>query len=270
MATELNQTQRRALEPRLRAAPALLLFLDFDGTLAPIAEAPEQARLPAGTRDLLRALAARPDVIVCIVSGRSLADVQKRVGVEGIVSCGDHGLEIEGRGLRFRHPVAVRLREALEALNRDVIEGTGGFEGVQVEPKALTTSIHYRRAAPGIRDRLESVVRGLVSGEESDFRVTEGKMVFEIRPRVDWHKGRAVTLVHDRLAVPGGLAVVVGDDRTDEDAFAAVRDSITIRVGPAESTCARFQLADPERVAEWLAWLLRIREGPVAAPPVLG
>ena len=83
-------------------------------------------------------------------------------------------------------------------------------------------------------------------------------MIIEIRPRVDWNKGTAVRWIQDRLQADGALPFIIGDDRTDEDAFDAIDDAVTIRVGPEESTAARYCLPDQEAVGEMLHWLLGV------------
>ena len=83
-------------------------------------------------------------------------------------------------------------------------------------------------------------------------------MIIEIRPRVDWHKGTAVRWIQDRLQADGALPFIIGDDRTDEDAFDAIDDAVTIRVGPEDSTAAQYCLPDQEAVGEMLRWLLGV------------
>ena len=98
----------------------------------------------------------------------------------------------------------------------------------------------------------------LVPADHPLFVLTEGKMIIEIRPRVDWNKGTAVRWIQDRLQADGALPFIIGDDRTDEDAFDAIDDAVTIRVGPEESTVAQYCLPDQEAVGEMLHWLLGV------------
>ncbi|MGH7361795.1 MAG: trehalose-phosphatase, partial [Candidatus Methylomirabilales bacterium] len=124
------------------------MVLDFDGTLAPIVRRPEAARLAPAVRDALRRLAGNPHVTLTVLSGRSLPDITRRVGVKGIIYGGCHGLEIDGPGLRFRHPLASsirrRIRMAAAVLDRVIPQ----FPGAHLEQKGLALAVHYRGVRP--------------------------------------------------------------------------------------------------------------------------
>ena len=173
------------------------------------------------TRTVLEELSKQEGILVCVVSGRSLADVKSRVGLSSLVYSGNHGLEIESDSLRFVHPEAGRGRAAIEDLNRRVAGLPLLIPGVQLEPKGLSTTIHFRRADPTAHDQIETIARSLVPADHLDLMVTEGKMNYEVRPRLDWNKGSAVRWIHERIKDRAALAFVIGDDRTDEDAFRA-------------------------------------------------
>jgi trehalose-phosphatase len=256
MCTLLNDDHRARLGAAVAAASGLVLYLDYDGTLAPIVADPDLARLPARTLSVLEDLSTCEGVLVAVMSGRSLADVKTRVGLPGLVYSGNHGLQIEGESLRFEHPEAARRREALEGLNHQLIGLPLLFPGVEVEAKGLTTTVHYRQASDPAGDQLGIILRSMIPADHPEFLVTEGKRSFEIRPRIDWNKGTAVRWIHEHLQAKDILAFVLGDDRTDEDAFAALADAITIHVGPADSTTARYCLSDQGEVGELLDWLL--------------
>ena len=130
--------------------------------------------------------------------------------------------------------------------------------GVLVEPKGLTASIHYRRVDPADRDEVERVVRSVISDDHSNLVVTPGKMVWEVRPKVGWNKGTAVRWIRERLGLNRATTFYLGDDRTDEDAFAEIGRFVTARVGAPRPTRAGYLVADPEEVAEFLLWLSRI------------
>jgi trehalose 6-phosphate phosphatase len=254
----IDDDHRGQIEGRVAGATSLVFYVDFDGTLAPIVDDPGLASLSPETRAVLEEFSSRDDVLVAVVSGRSLADVKARVGLQAIVFSGDHGLQIEGHSLRFEHPEAARCRDALTELNKQLIGLPLLLPGVQIESKSLTTAIHYRRAPDGTREQIETILQSLVPADHPLFVLTEGKMIVEIRPRVDWNKGTAVRWIHDRLQADGALPFIIGDDRTDEDAFDALDDAITIRVGLEESTAAQYYLADQDAVGEMLHWLLRV------------
>ncbi|MGH7451424.1 MAG: trehalose-phosphatase, partial [bacterium] len=100
------------------------------------------------------------------------------------------------------------------------------------------------------------VVRAAVTPRHRQWQLAAGKMVYEIKPRVDWHKGAALHWIKDRVGQPKALAIYLGDDFTDEDAFAALPDGITVKVGHAEETLAKFHVANPAEVQQFLRWLL--------------
>jgi trehalose-phosphatase len=242
----------------VESADHLALFLDFDGTLAPIVESPGLARMAPMPRAALEQLASRPDCTVGIISGRALDDVRMRVGIDGLVYAGNHGLEIAGRGLQFDEAMAARLR----CETAEVVEMLAGrlahFPGVLVEAKGPTASVHYRRVHPRDRDEVERAVRRAVPDDHPHLAVVRGKMVWEVRPRVGWNKGSALRWVRERLGLTRALTFYLGDDLTDEDAFAAVGRFVTARVGPSQTTLAGYRISDTHEVAEFLVWLCRV------------
>jgi trehalose 6-phosphate phosphatase len=251
------------IRERLRAA-ALSLFLDFDGTLAPIVSDPGEARLAPDVRQRLEALAARDDTLVAIVSGRALADLRPRVGIASAIYAGNHGLEISGleicgpesggQPICFVEPCALARREPLRRITDNLTAALVHISGALVENKVLTASVHYRLAAAGEVHRITEIVHRELA-HAKHFRLNHGKMVLEIVPRTDWHKGAAVGWINSRLAKPGARSIYIGDDRTDEHAFARMTDEITIRVGRSAGTSARYFVKDPAQVHAFLEWL---------------
>lgn len=238
-----------------QAAGSMMLALDFDGTLAPIVPHPADAAMAEGTRRVLRALAERDDTTVALVSGRALADVQGRAAVPGAIYAGNHGLELHGPGIDRTHPEARAARGLLdEALGRLRAE-LAVVEGAEIEDKGLTLTVHYRRVDPGEHER----VRRTVAAVRTDgLRITEGKRVLEVRPDVDWHKGRAILWLLDQLALPDAAPVLyIGDDTTDEDAFAALgaRGEGIVVAETSRPTAARFRVPSPRAVTELLQHL---------------
>jgi len=227
-------------------AGCLLVALDFDGTLAPIVPEPEAAAILPEARAALEQLRRRPDTRLAVVSGRALADVHGRVGVPGLIYAGNHGLEIEGDGLRWSHPEAAALRERLEACGRALTAELAPLDGVWVEDKGLTLSVHYRRATdPEAGARAWEAAQRLC---DDGLRLTPGKAVINVVPAVDWDKGSAVRAILDRLDPDGRLgiwAVFIGDDRTDEDAFRALEgrgDGVLVAERPPPETAAHAYL----------------------------
>lgn len=250
---------------RIRQAPRYLLCLDFDGTLAPFVGDPAAARMPPVADRTLRTLAARPDVMLAIISGRDRSDLSGRVGIPGLIYAGNHGLDIAGPEFLYVEPTAAAHSDELRELAVVLAMKLRDVPGVIVEYKGLTLSVHYRLAAESTWDEIRRVVHATLAGTSHPFVLGAGEKVHEIRPRVAWNKGSAVTWVREHLADPDRLPIYVGDDVTDEDAFAALRDDgITVKVRADAETAARYTLKDPAEVHKFLAWfeeLLRRRDG---------
>ena len=234
-----------------------MLLLDFDGTLAPIVERPGLAAIPQETRAALDRLLALPGVQAAVVSGRGMADARERARIPGIAYAGNHGMEIEGPGIERVHPEALAARPVLEAVAARLGPALEGMEGAFVEDKGLTLSIHYRLVSgPDEEARVRQVVLRAAEGEER-VRVTEGKKVLEVRPRVEWDKGRAVLFLLDAFRPPKGAPVLyLGDDTTDEDAFRALEgwrgegEGVLVAEQVPEGTAARSYLRSPAEVGE--------------------
>jgi len=254
----------RLLRGRVGGGAAWLALTDCDGTLAPIKPTPAEARLSAGMRAAVRRLSQAPGVTVGIVSGRSLDAVRRLVRLPGIVYVGNHGLELQGPGVRFVHPGARRRVPLLRRMARQLSQALAGIPGALVESKRLSLSVHWRRVparrVAAFHRRVEAVLapwaaRGAV-------RVTRGKRVVEVRPPVGWDKGAVVDWLAKRYRCREGRLLYLGDDRTDEDAFRAVnrRSGIAVFVGrPRRGTAARWRLRNPDEVATLFARITEAR-----------
>jgi trehalose 6-phosphate phosphatase len=247
------------VERRIRAAGRLALFADFDGTLTSIVPDPAQAKLDPPTRETLLRISRRHDISTTIISGRALNDLRARIGIDGLVYAGNHGLEISGKQMHFVEPVAAARREQLREISESLAARLWHIDGAFVEYKGLSTSVHYRRVvAEADVEEIEKIVSTLLS-QSALFRLSSGNKVFEIIPRTNWHKGAAVCWINDRLGDATALSVYIGDDRTDEDAFRMLPEAITVKVGDIAETAARYHLAGPREVDEFLFWLSRSR-----------
>ena len=251
---------------RITGAEVILLGFDYDGTLTPIVRRPEWARLSEETFALLKALTSHPRYFPAIISGRSLTEIRDLVGLPGLIYAGNHGLELEGPSLRFFHPDGRTARPILTELLKCLEEEMRGINGVQVEDKGLTISVHFRRVDRKNLDRTLKIIDDITkdSVRRGEVRVTSGKKVIEIRPPVDWNKGKIVTWLRREVSrVAGGkkvLTVYTGDDRTDEDAFRAVgEEGITVRVGGADHASeAQYYLAGIPEVLNFISRLVEL------------
>jgi trehalose 6-phosphate phosphatase len=251
-----------AVLQRIAAAPGVFCFLDYDGTLAPLAATPDAALPAPQAKALLHQLAAAPGVQVAVVTGRTIEDVRTLLAIDGIYYVGIHGLETRFPDGTAERRGAAGLTDLLVSI-RSEVEGTLGTRpGVLIEDKGLALAFHYRLAA---RDDALAVRRAVNAAAESHQRrgaplaVMHGHEVIEIRPTAA-NKGRAVCRLLSAQPRPT-LAVYIGDDQTDEDAFTLLpADAITIRVGPATvSTAARYRVERPDDVYAFLRAVIERR-----------
>lgn len=228
----------------------LLLLLDYDGTLAPIADRPEEAPLPLRAKAALRQLLPIPRYRVGIVSGRSADDVAGMVGIEGIIYAGNHGLELLYPEGRWVHPDVARLRPKLVDITKGLARELGHIPGLRIQDKGATLSVHYRLVAGDPQQEIRRRVQRVLHPFADYFEVTEGKKVLEVRPTLSCHKGTAIcSIAHLLKAGEGDLTIYMGDDETDEDAFAALKPGdIGIRVGKSDSSAATYFVRDTEEV----------------------
>jgi trehalose 6-phosphate phosphatase len=239
------------------------VFFDFDGTLSEIVDDPASARLAAGAGHALASLAARCPLAV--LSGRDLADVRQRVSVAGLWYAGSHGFELTGPdGAHQDNEAATAavpvLADAATAL-RHRLESVAG---VAVEHKRFAVAMHYRNAA---RDHVGAVAGAVRdAGRQYALRVTTGREVIELRPDIDWDKGKTLRWILDQVNRSGHggplVPIYLGDDITDEDAFDAIsHDGVGIVVRHTDdgdrATAARFALDNPEQVCEFTKRLAR-------------
>ena len=243
---------------RVRAAPHLLLFADFDGALAPVYDNPAAATLSAEVRPLLADLAARRTVTVTVVSGRSAADLRGRADLAGVIVAGNHGLEIAGPEWEHVDPAVAETRPAVAALAAALHKPLEEVPGVYIEDKGLSVSVHFRHVDPDRHEAVRNAVHGVLSNSSHPFVLTTGRLVYDLRPRVYWDKGALVRWVSAHVGQPDALAVFVGGDATDEEAFHALPDGVTVRVGPGAETAARYHLDGPDGVRKFLAWLREV------------
>jgi len=243
------------MEARSPSASVISLFLDFDGTLVPISGDPAAPRLDPGTAATLSLLSSRNYLVTTVISGRAIEDLYARIRLNGLIYAGNHGLEIIGRQFRFVEPVASERRDALRRLCEDLALALRTVSGAIVECKGLTAAVHYRLAAEEDWARIQQTVYAATARHGALFRINPGRKIFDIVPRTNWHKGAAVQWINSHLGDQEILTVYLGDDASDEDAFSVLQDAVTIRVGAAAATCARYRLSGPSAVHQFLLWL---------------
>jgi trehalose 6-phosphate phosphatase len=242
------------LRTELADASELLLCLDFDGTLAPIVEDPDEAAPTRAVSEALETVTTEPAVTTAIVSGRGLADVRHRVDGPGLYA-GNHGLELARGGAVAVHPVARKRAARVDAVCDALEVALGPVPNARIENKRLTATVHFRSVPSGARPQVERLTHDVVDRFGGDvLEISPGKQILEIGPDIPWGKGNAVELImadHSDEAVP----VYIGDDVTDESAFRAVEPAgIGVRVGGDQPTAASGCVGSPAEVASLLEW----------------
>lgn len=252
------------LSERARQADTLSLACDFDGTIVPIAEHPDQARLSTRTRELLDRLSRRDGVHLAVLSGRSLTDLEGLVAGNGhLFLAGAGGLETrDEEGRREMHvPPDYHMPETL----RSSLEvWCQRFPGAWVEDKRAAYALHYRAVAAALQPAFGAGVRRRVRPFREQVQLVHGKRVFEIMPAVAWEKSAAVRLWLDKQT-GRGLFLYFGDDTNDEPVYGMVRErgGIAVAVGRTVSS-AEYALPSPFEVVWFLEWLEREWRGPAA------
>ncbi|GAB4274565.1 MAG: hypothetical protein Kow0056_03030 [Coriobacteriia bacterium] len=241
-----------------------VLFLDYDGTLTPIVERPEDALLSNDMRSVLSRLT--DTLPVAVVSGRDVSFVRTQVALDGIVYAGSHGFDIVGPV--SLSPEAVRRFDsfvsAIDSAESQLRNRLAEIPGARVERKKYSVAAHYRQVDESRAPEVASIVDDVVSAHPG-LKKGLGKKVFEVRPDIDWDKGRAVLWLFEAMGydIQSHVPLYIGDDVTDEDAFRALADcGVGIVVAASERpTEARYRLKDTDEVREFLHRLARSAAG---------
>lgn len=233
--------------PPLSLLDGAALFLDFDGTLVELAEAPDAIEVPGELPGLLERLAARLGGRLAIVSGRALGDLDRHISCGGVAMAGSHGLELR---LADATAVPVARPAGLDSAREEVRRFAAAGDGLLVEDKPASVALHFRQA-PEREAEVAAFAEALAA--RTGLVVQNGKMVAELRP-AGADKGDALRALMREPAFAGARPLFMGDDLTDEHAFAAAAElgGAGVLVGPARETAARYRLDGVAAVAEWL------------------
>jgi trehalose 6-phosphate synthase/phosphatase len=220
------------LQNYVSGSSKLALLLDYDGTLAPIAQRPEEACLPDETRAVLERLVKMPNVYVAVISGRSIENVKMMVNIEGITYAGNHGLDIEHPdGTIFAHPDQGRFLLVIDKLKLDMEQVCK--DGAWLESKGVLLTYHYRNVQQHLRPALVDQATAIIL--KHGFQPCKAHCAIEAKPPITWGKGRAsIQVLRTTFGVDWSERVriiYVGDDVTDDDAMKALKGmAVTFRI----------------------------------------
>ncbi|MBW6499156.1 MAG: trehalose-phosphatase [Bacteroidales bacterium] len=238
------------------------IFLDYDGTLTPIVPKPEDAILSKAMKETLRELAKI--FTVAIVTGRDKEDVENLVGLNQLIYAGSHGYIISGPGgLSMEHPDSKKIipkLDEIEAELKELLEKK--TKGTQLDRKRYAIGIHFRNARPEDEEVVLELVEQMLE-KYPGHKKGEGKKIVEIKPDLDWHKGKAVGWILEALEISGKediIPIFIGDDITDEDAFETLKDKgIGILVGGhGQKTHAKYALKNVFQVRAFFEKLIKM------------
>jgi trehalose-phosphatase len=207
----------------------------------------------------LERLRGLPGVRLAVISGRSLEDVREKVGVSDIIYVGNHGLEIENPGARRKKILSPTRTRELREIIRNLKKALKEIPGVLFEEKGPILAVHYRNVPKKSSAQIRPILEKELCQWREHWKTASGKMVWEIRPNISFHKGTAVGEILRGFPSEGLLPIYLGDDRSDEDAFRVLKGrGISVLIGPSRGPSkADFFLRNPAEVQEFL---LRCRD----------
>ncbi|XP_023173329.2 uncharacterized protein LOC111601111 isoform X1 [Drosophila hydei] len=238
----------------------LAILLDYDGTLAPIADNPNKTKMPVELEAILRRLAKHPQIFMAVISGRALRDVHALVNIDGVTFAGNHGLEIEyPDGSRHDFELPGEIQRNYKAMV-DELKQSVEKHGAWVEDKRVSLTYHYRDTPKQLKDELKHLAIDIC--QRHGFRPNQAHEAIEAKPPVDWNKGEAAlhilkTKFGDDWAQEVRV-VFAGDDTTDEDAMRVLQGlgrSFRIAADAQIQTFADFRLPKQDLMTDLLKWI---------------
>lgn len=256
-----NDTQMRREQALLRQPPSAdsaCLFLDVDGTLLEFASTPDGVSVDQDLIALIDSAFQAAGGAVALVSGRSIADLDRLFAPLRLPAAGVHGFERRSASGAVYHQSL--LDESLSAARDELASFAREHHGVLLEDKDSAIALHYRRA-PQLEELAKITMARIVKPLVPYFELLEGEAVVEIKPSI-YDKATAIEAFLREPPFKSRIPVFIGDDLTDYDGFAAVRRHHGIAIAVGDRVSAQLHLEGPAAVRQWL----RTFVGEVGAP----
>ncbi|MEA1939779.1 MAG: trehalose-phosphatase, partial [Candidatus Caldatribacteriota bacterium] len=186
-----SKIMKRKVEP--------VFFFDYDGTLTPIAQEPDLARLSSQMKNILQKLAEKYKL--ALVSGRGRKNLEDQVEIPGIFYAGNHGLDIKGPEISMIYPKVKNFLPLIENISKNLDESLSSIPGVIVEKKKMSVAIHYRQVSKKDFPKLKEPLKDILKGNTEHIRLLKGKKVIELLPNIEWNKGKAVLWIMNVLGL---------------------------------------------------------------------
>ncbi|MDN3686688.1 trehalose-phosphatase [Cyclobacterium jeungdonense] len=229
-----------------------VLFFDYDGTLTPIVEDPNAAELAPDRKKIIQQLSDQ--FTIAIISGRGLADLKSKVGLQRLIYAGSHGFEISGpNGLEMQYEPGKEILPILDEVESKLKKRVEAIDGCEVERKKYAIAVHYRQVEAGKVAEVENAVEEVLDGQQR-LKIGKGKKILELKPDLDWHKGHALNWLLNELdlAAAQNHPIFIGDDITDEDALKALKGTGILVGSHGQKTYADYRLKDTGEVYGFL------------------
>lgn len=243
----------------------ICVFLDYDGVLTPITNTPCQAVLPKKIKCILKQLARKSNLMLAIISGRSIKNIMDMVKIKNIIYAGNHGLEFGDSQTTFELPLSLQYKTGLKQLKSELTNRLTKIKGALIEDKKTSLSLHYRLANKADIPAIKSVFKSTITcvKMEDQIKTFSDKKTLEITPNISWNKGKIVllilTLLHSLLKHKNIMPIYIGDSLTDEDAFRVLKKyGITVLVGSSKRTQADYYVRNTCEVKELLEKILEL------------
>jgi len=235
-----------------------VFFFDYDGTLTPIVQRPNLAKLAPSMKNILLQLSKKYHL--ALISGREREDLINQVGILDIFYAGNHGLDISGPGISMTFPLVKKYLPIIENISHHLDQALSLIPGVILEKKKMSVAIHYRMVSKDKLPELKSILKNSLKGKLKHIRILKGKKVFEFLPNIEWNKGKAIIWMMNvmKLSWSDYRVFFLGDDTTDEDVFRILRTRGTgiLIAEKARISAADYRLSSPEEVKNWMQYFL--------------